>query len=266
MPLSDAAAPAAMPDACPARDFERPRQAVVLVGGKGTRLGALAAQIPKPLMPIDGDVRFLDYLLESLGRCAFDDIVLLAGHLGKDVARRYAGAHVGPARVEVWCEPSPAGTAGALCYAADRLGECFLMTNGDSLFEMDYLALAGCLGPSDVGALALRRVEDAARYGSVACEGGRIVGFREKDPQAGAGLISGGVYVLRRSVLDYIDRQPCSMESDVFPKLAACGRLAGRAFEGFFLDIGLPETLEEARRVIPGRMGALRAPRIANSE
>jgi D-glycero-D-manno-heptose 1,7-bisphosphate phosphatase len=241
---------------------DRPRQAVILVGGRGTRLGALAAQIPKPLMPIEGDVRFLDYLLESVARCAFDEILLLAGHLGAEVDARYGGARIGSGRVAVLCEPAPAGTAGALLHAADRLEDRFLMTNGDSVFDIDYGALADCLGAEDVGALALRRIEDAARYGSVACEGGRIVAFREKDPQAGAGLISGGVYVLRRSVLDWIERTPCSIETEIFPKLAACGRLAGKAFEGFFLDIGLPETLAEARRVIPLRF----AQRVANSE
>jgi D-glycero-D-manno-heptose 1,7-bisphosphate phosphatase len=230
------------------------RQALILVGGRGTRLGALAEGTPKPLMAIKGDVRFLDYLLENIARCGFDEILLLAGHLGTQVEARYQGASVQSSRIAVVRETAPAGTAGALAHVADRLHDRFLMTNGDSFFDIDYLALAKSLGEEDVGALALRRIDDAARYGRVLCEHGRILAFREKDPEAGAALISGGVYVLRRSVIDWIDRQPCSLETDVFPQLAASQRLAGVECEGFFLDIGLPETLAEARATLPQRI------------
>lgn len=231
------------------------RQGVILVGGRGTRLGALAADLPKPLVSIAGSTRFLDYLIADLARHGINDIVLLAGHLAQVVEQNYQGATVGSARVRVVAEPEPAGTAGALRHVAGLLDETFLLANGDSLFDTNYLALDAALGATDVGAIALRRVQDAARYGRVVVEGERITGFHEKDATfQGSALISAGVYLLRRRVLDLISQSPCSIEQDVFPKLAAEGKLVGVESAGDFIDIGLPETLKEARADLPTRM------------
>lgn len=236
------------------------RQAVILVGGRGTRLGALTRDIPKPMMPIAGDARLLDYLLHNVARHGVEDIVLLAGHLGDVLRERYEGAHFAGATVRVIQEPAPAGTAGALRYAADTLHEQFLMTNGDSLFDANYLALGPAMRADDVGAIALRRVPDAARYGRVEVEGDRIVAFHEKDASfKGEALISSGFYMLRRSILDLVGEPPCSIEVDVFPKLAAARRLSSIESDGYFIDIGLPETLTEGRETLPAqaRRGAV---------
>ncbi len=231
------------------------RQAVVLVGGRGTRLGEAARNVPKPLLPIAGQKRFLDFLLENIARHGINEILLLAGHLGEIVEATYQGATFGGATVHVIREPSPAGTAGALIYARDRLDDVFLMSNGDSILDMNYLALAGELKPGTDGALALRLVDNVSRFAHVDLRGHRIVAFREKDVSAvGPGLISGGVYALRKSLLDRIKVNPCSIEIDIFPHLASEGRLAGLPVEGYFLDIGLPETLSEGRRDIADAM------------
>jgi histidinol-phosphate phosphatase family protein len=231
------------------------RQAVILVGGRGTRLGALAQDTPKPLMPIAGDKRFLDFLLEQFARHGVEEILLLAGHRGEQVAARYHGAKVLGAQVSVIREPQPAGTAGALRYASDRLDAAFLMTNGDSLIDFNLLALPLTLSADDLGALALRRVPDGRRFGRVDARDGRIVGFHEKDAAyEGDALISAGVYAMRQDILDEIGTLPCSLEADVFPKLAQSGRLAGLEVGGYFIDIGLPETLTEGRAALPDQM------------
>jgi D-glycero-D-manno-heptose 1,7-bisphosphate phosphatase len=228
------------------------RQAVILVGGRGTRLGALTRDIPKPLMAIAGAKAFLDYLIEDIARHGITDIVLLAGHLGAAVHQRYHEARLRDAQVRVVIEPQPAGTAGALNYAADLLDDTFLMSNGDSLFDINYLALTEAFGASDIGAMALRNVPDAARFGRVTLDGERIRSFHEKDASfAGEALISAGVYVLRRELLSLIKSTPCSIETNVFPALASEGRLAGKIFDGYFIDIGLPDTLDQARAEVP---------------
>jgi D,D-heptose 1,7-bisphosphate phosphatase len=228
------------------------RQAVLLVGGRGTRLGELAHNAPKPLLPIVGDKPFLDFLIENIVRTGIAEVLLLAGHLAEQVERRYDGATIRGASVSVIREPEPAGTAGALTYARDRLDDVFLMSNGDSILDMNYLALAEKLRPGIDGALALRQVDDVRRYAHVELAGDQIVGFREKDETAtGSGLISGGVYMLRKTILDRIKSLPCSIEVDIFPHVAVEGRLVGLPVKGYFLDIGLPETLGEARREMP---------------
>ncbi|HJU32704.1 MAG TPA: HAD-IIIA family hydrolase [Hyphomicrobiaceae bacterium] len=224
----------------------RVRQAVFLVGGKGTRLGAIAADTPKPLLEIAPGVRFLDVLIEEAARHGFDDIILLAGHLGAQVESLYQGKTVRQATIEVIREPSPAGTGGALLHAAHRLHQRFLLANGDALFECNLRALARSLEAPLTGRIALRRVPDVSRYGAVDLCGERVIAFREKAAQtAQPGLINGGIYLLDRAVLEHV-RVPCSLELDVFPKLAAAGRLAGHQFDGYFLDIGLPESYAQA--------------------
>jgi D-glycero-D-manno-heptose 1,7-bisphosphate phosphatase len=226
------------------------RQACILVGGKGTRLGDLTRTVPKPLLEIAPDITFLDIVIAELARQGFTDVVLLAGHLGNVVRERYDGRGVGAARVRVLIEPEPRGTGGALTCARDLLAPRFLLLNGDSFFDINMCALAAePLAANVEGLLALRRVADPARYGTVELTGSRITGFREKNPAAiGPALINAGIYVLAASVADRISTLPCSIETDVFPALAREGRLAGVEREGYFLDIGLPETLAQGRR------------------
>jgi D,D-heptose 1,7-bisphosphate phosphatase len=224
------------------------RQACILVGGKGTRLGDLTRATPKPLLRIGDDTVFLDLVTEQVARQGFDDIILLAGHLGHTVAQRYDGRRFGSARLRVLVEPEPRGTGGALISAQGILAPQFLLLNGDSYFDINVRALS--VEASDHEALiALHRAFDASRYGTVDLEAGKVRRFREKARDArGPTLINGGIYVLRRSILQRIRTLPCSIENDIFPALAAEGKLAGTVCDGYFLDIGLPDTLERGRQ------------------
>ena len=226
----------------------RTRQALFLVGGRGTRLGALSADTPKPMQEIAPGVRFLDLLLENAARMGFNDIVLLAGHLGDKVEAAYQGRRIGEAQIRVIRESQPMGTGGALAQAADVLDETFVLLNGDSFFDINLRSLTAAPLPAGGGRLALRMVDDTARYGSVQLDGNRIKAFIEKNPDLnGPGLINGGIYYLDRAMVDRI-AAPSSIESDVFPDLVREGRLEGIPFDGYFLDIGLPETLAQAQR------------------
>ena len=228
------------------------RQAVVLVGGLGTRLGALTAELPKPMLPI-GDRSFLARHLEDVARHGFDEILLLCGHKAGVIVDAFDGKTVHGATVRCVIEPSPLGTAGALRFASELLREEFYLFNGDSLFEFNLLDLETLGRGTDwVGKVALRPVPDTARYGRVTLAGERIENFAEKG-SGGPGLINAGVYLLRREVLSLIGEEPCSLERDVFPVLAERGSLFGRGYEGYFIDIGVPDDLERARQEIPER-------------
>ncbi len=229
------------------------KQAVILVGGRGTRLGEATRSTPKPLVAIAEECVFLDVLLDNVVRQGFDDVILLAGHLGEQVVARYDGREIGTARIRVVVETEPRGTGGALLEARDLLAPHFLLLNGDSYFDTNLRALATAAEASDAPALiALRRVPDGRRYGTVELDGARVMRFAEKNPDAsGAALINAGVYVLTRAILQRIEHLPCSIESDVFPMLASEGRMFGLEGRGYFIDIGLPETLERARAELP---------------
>jgi D-glycero-D-manno-heptose 1,7-bisphosphate phosphatase len=224
------------------------RQACILVGGMGTRLGDITRAVPKPLLEIAPGVSFLDIVIEQIARQGFTDVILLAGYLGDLVRERHDGRTFGLAQIRVLVEPEPRGTGGAIAYARDVIAPQFLLLNGDSFFDINIRALAAKAARTEA-LVALRRISDASRYGTVELEGNHIVRFREKASDVtGPALINTGVYVLRASVLDRIRMLPCSIERDVFPALAQQGQLAGDIREGYFLDIGLPETLERGRR------------------
>jgi D-glycero-D-manno-heptose 1,7-bisphosphate phosphatase len=197
------------------------------------------------LLEIAPGVSFLDIVIEQIARQGFTDVILLARYLGHLVRERYEARKFGAAQVRVLVEPEPRGTGGAVAYARDVIAPRFLLLNGDSFFDINIRALAA----EAPDAIALRRVSDSSRYGTVELEGNRIVRFREKASDVtGAALINAGIYVLDARVLERIRILPCSIERDVFPALAQEGRLAGYVREGFFLDIGLQETLERGRR------------------
>ena len=157
--------------------------------------------------------------------------------------------------IEVAIEPFPAGTGGALWHARECLEEQFFLLNGDTWFDIPLLRLGGRLlqEPSAVGVTALRQVADAARYGTVIVAHDRITEFSERPARPGPGLISGGVYAFRRSLLDHL-RERCSLERDVLPSLATNGDLRGLVFDGYFIDIGVPDDLERARRELGGKV------------
>jgi NDP-sugar pyrophosphorylase family protein len=224
------------------------RQAVVLVGGKGTRLGGLTAHTPKPLLPVAG-VPFLDWVMGLLDAEGITDVVLAGGFQG-GVLRDWLGQRKAQATVRTFIEDEPLGTGGALPKVADWLDDVFFVLNGDTLLDVPLQALGARLIESGaVGAVALRHIEDVARYGSVELDGDRVVSFGEKSTD-GPGWINGGVYALRRGAIDRLG-SPSSLERDLFPVLAESGDLVGLRCDGFFIDIGLPETYAAAQRSVP---------------
>lgn len=232
-------------------------QAAILIGGRGTRLGAAVSETPKPLLPVGGRP-FVEHVMLNLRRFGFNEFLLLAGYRAEVVRHDYgegcAFADEIDASIRVIVEPEPLGTAGALRHAAAHLREEFLLVNGDSIFDFNYLDLSHCTRPDEppdwLGRVALLPVEHADRYGFVDMDRGLIQAFREKPAAPTAGLINSGVYWLRSGIIDAIGKTPCSLEQDVFPRLAAIGRLVGRVYRGYFIDIGIPEDLLRAREML----------------
>lgn len=230
------------------------RQAVILCGGLGSRLGALTEETPKPLLTV-GDRPFLEILVQELTRYGVEEILLLAAYRSERIEAFAATLpeRLGrPLQVSVSIEPERAGTGGALHFARDRLADHFLMLNGDSLFDVDLNALAGLLRAelAAEAAVALRPLPEAGRYDDVALEGTRITRFGGRSGAAGPALINGGVYAMRRTILSAV-APACSLERDMLPGLARSGRLLGLPAEGFFLDIGVPEDFARAQTAIP---------------
>jgi mannose-1-phosphate guanylyltransferase len=236
-------------------------QAIVLVGGEGTRLRPLTNSTPKPALTLV-DRPFLAYMIEWLAGHGVSEVVLACGFL-PDVLQAALADEEDRAgvRIRYVAEPQPLGTAGAIRFAADALGEeleeRFLALNGDVLTDLDLSALLRVHGERDATAtLGLHPVEDASAFGLVqGDEEGRVLAFLEKTGEREPGEVNAGMYVLERSVLDLIPAgESVSIERDVFPRLVGAG-LHGLLLHGYWLDIGTPERyLQASWDILEGRV------------
>ncbi len=227
-------------------------QAIVLVGGEGTRLRPLTASVPKPALTLV-DRPFLAHMIEWLAGHGVTEVVLACGFLPDVLREALAGeeerAGLG---IRYVVEPERRGTAGAIRYAADQLGadldDRFLALNGDVLTDLDLSALLATHERRRARAtLGLHPVEDSSAYGLVRCgPSGDVLEFTEKTGEAVPGEINAGMYVLERSVLDLIPPdQEVSIERDVFPRLVGDG-LHGLRLDGYWMDIGTPQRYLQA--------------------
>ncbi|NTU70764.1 MAG: HAD-IIIA family hydrolase [Coriobacteriia bacterium] len=222
------------------------REAVILAGGLASRLGDIAATVPKSLLPAAGRP-FIDHLAWNLRRHGIERIVVAAGRLGEQLAEHVGDGSAWGVSAKVVVEPEPLGTGGAAALAARELeGDEFLLLNGDTLLDLNYLDLALARRAAGVPlAMALREVADTARYGAVTLAAdGRVSAFAEKDRE-GAGLINGGVYAMTRDVFAGRDGA-FSLERDVVPTLVEQGAVAGAVYPGAFVDIGVPDAYASA--------------------
>jgi mannose-1-phosphate guanylyltransferase len=219
-------------------------QAVILVGGEGTRLRPLTSTVPKPVVPLV-DRPFIAYMLEWLRAHGVDDVIMSCGFLATSVRNVLGDGSAYGLRLRFVEEPEPRGTGGALKYAESLLDERFLMLNGDVLTDIDLSAQLDRHETSGAtGTLALVPVDDPSAYGLVRLEEDtRVREFVEKPrpDEIDTNLISAGVYVLERSVLDLIPPdQKVSIEREVWPRLVGRG-LYGYAADAYWMDIGTPD-------------------------
>jgi mannose-1-phosphate guanylyltransferase len=223
-------------------------QALILAGGEGTRLRPLTYTVPKPVLPLVGRPH-IAYVIDWLVGHGVDDVIVSCGHLAEGMREAIAELEPG-VEIRYAEEPDARGTAGAIRFAEDLLGDRFLVLNGDVLCDLDLSALISQHGDTGARAtIALYPVANPSGYGLVhRRDDGEITEFLEKPSreQIDTDEINAGAYLLERSVLDRIppDRA-VSIEREVFPELIGEG-LYGIRLEGYWIDIGTPERFLEA--------------------
>ena len=222
---------------------------LLLVGGMGTRLRPLLSGKPKPLAPV-GDVPFLELLVLQLHSQGLRHLVMCTGFQAAQIQKEFGDGRKWNVTIDYSEETRPLGTAGAIRLAERFLSSTaeFVVMNGDSFLELDLGKLIRFHRENGGWAsIAVRRVPDAARYGTVRVDGeNRVVRFSEKMGIQEPGLINGGVYVFKREVLQHIPDGPCSLEKDVLPRLLENGVFALEQ-NGLFIDIGTPEDYARAQ-------------------
>ncbi|MCK9589230.1 MAG: nucleotidyltransferase family protein [Terrimicrobiaceae bacterium] len=244
--------------------------ALVLCGGRGTRLRAVLPDRPKPMAGVAGRP-FLDWLLLHLRACGIRHVVLSTGHKAEVIGAHYATTRI--PGMEILCarEPVPLGTGGAVVHAASsaehlhgwaRNTPGWLVLNGDSLAPSDYSLLPAETAKRNADAAILAvHVPDASRFGTLDVgSDGHLRAFQEKHP--GAGLINAGVYYLsRESLSEFPARRPLSMEREAIPGLLERGRrIIVPVVQAPFIDIGIPESLASAGTFLQEEMPHLNNP------
>jgi mannose-1-phosphate guanylyltransferase len=226
--------------------------AVVLVGGEGTRLRPLTYDIPKQMLPVV-DRPMIEHVVAWLARHGIERVVLSLGYRPTAFLEAFPSGELAGARLAYAIEPELLDTAGAVRFAAEAAGvdDTFLVLNGDVLSDFDVTSLVSRHKDSGAEAtIQLTPVEDTSSFGVVPTDDtGRVIAFIEK-PQPGTAptnLINAGCYVLEPAVLDLIPAgRRVSIERETFPTLVADGRLFAFESDSYWLDTGTPTNYLEA--------------------
>lgn len=238
-------------------------QAIVLVGGEGTRLRPLTYGTPKPMVPIVG-VPFLARTLERLAHAGIRDVILPAGYMPEAIVDYFGDGSALNMKITYVIEEAPLGTAGALKNVEQYIKGSFVVLNGDVLTSLDLRKMmAEHERKGGIGLLHCIRVEDPSAFGCVVHdENGLISAFVEKPPRetAPTNEINAGTYLFEHEVLDMIPAgRNVSIERETFPQIIASGKgLYAYTTDDYWIDLGKPEQYLDAHRdVLAGRMPLL---------
>jgi NDP-sugar pyrophosphorylase family protein len=248
-------------------------KAILLAGGKGTRLRPLTVHTPKPIVPIFNRA-FLHYQLDLLKQVPeIDEVILSLNYQPRRIEEMFGdGADLG-IKIRYVVEPIPLGTAGAIKYAGDKLTESVVVFNGDVMTELDLAAVIRLHRERRARAtIVLTPVENPSAYGLVETDGhGNIQRFLEKPKpeEITTNYINAGIYVLEPDTFDRIPSEiPWSIERSYFPSLIERGEaFVAYLYDGYWIDIGTPEKYAQVHQdIMDGRFkappfGDLSAPR-----
>jgi len=222
--------------------------AVVLAGGRGTRLRPYTTILPKPLVPIGDEFSILEIVLRQLVHRGFGRATLAIGHQGALIQAVVGDGSQWGIEVDYTTENEPLGTIGPLVGILDRLPEHFLVLNGDVLTDLDYADVLrdhAQAGGSLTIATYQRQID--VDFGVLQVEGDVVVGFEEK-PKLGYS-VSMGVYGLSRGTLaSYPVGRPLGFDQLVLDLLGGGKRPHAYHFDGYWLDIGRPDDYDRANQ------------------
>jgi NDP-sugar pyrophosphorylase family protein len=235
-------------------------KAILLAGGKGTRLRPLTIHTPKPIVPIF-DRPFLHYQLDRLKQVPeIDEVILSLNYQPRRIEEIFGDGGETGLGLKYVVEPAPLGTAGAVRYAGDSLRESVVVFNGDVLTQVDLASVIALHRERKAKAtIVLTPVEDPSAYGLVETDAaGHVLAFLEKPGKgvAKVNTINAGIYVLEPDTFDRIPKDtPWSIERSFFPSLVERGEtFVAYVDRGYWIDIGTPEKYMQVHRdVMDGR-------------
>jgi D-glycero-alpha-D-manno-heptose 1-phosphate guanylyltransferase len=223
------------------------REAVILAGGFGTRLQSVVADVPKPMAPVNGKP-FLEYLLNYALQQGIQHVVLSTGYK-HEVIENYFGTSYKTLAISYAQEVTPLGTGGGIQLALKKCKEKnVVILNGDSFFEVDLKVMEQKHDAvKSEFSIAAKKMFNFNRYGIIQTQGSKISAFEEKREVA-EGIINAGVYIIDREKFLALNLpEKFSMEKDYMEKFFPTHEFNAFEFNGYFIDIGIPEDYEKAQ-------------------
>ena len=223
-------------------------KAVILAGGFGTRLKDISKDIPKPMVSVVGKP-FLEHQIRFLKENGIKDIILTVHHKSEVIKSYFGTGHRWGINLIYADEERPLGTAGAIKNTEKYIDDTFLVFNGDSYSEIDLKEILEFhRNKRGMATIAVKKIDDVSNFGSLTMNSDKIIEFEEKK-ETGEGNINCGVYLFEPKIFDYIESgKKVSLEKEIFPKLARDEKLWGFQYNGYFMDIGRPETYEKFKK------------------
>lgn len=228
-------------------------QAVIFVGGLGTRLGKITKKIPKPLIKVNNKP-FIEHLIYFFSKQGIKEIILLTGYK-KNLFKKKYHKKIFFQKTKVICcgENKPLGTGGALLNARKFLNNHFYLCNGDTYFNFNLQDLK--LGMKKNSLIKLAVAQDKSkqiRYSYLSINKSRVLSF-SSNKVTNSGHINSGYYFVNKKILKKINKKICSLEGDILPKLVKEKKVEAKFYkEKFnkFIDIGIPKDLKRSERFL----------------
>lgn len=220
-------------------------QALILVGGLGTRLRQVVNDRPKPMALVNSKP-FLEYLICNLKSQGVGNFILAVGYMGQAIEEYFGDGRRLGIKIKYSYEKEQLGTAGAIKNAENLIAsENLIVLNGDTFFYVNYKKLMDFhIKKASKFTMVLRKLDDTKRYGTVDIDvDGKILGFMGKNDYDKTNIINGGIYIVNKSLLECIpNSKSYSLENELMPRLISENiNIYGIIRNGYFIDIGIPE-------------------------
>lgn len=225
-------------------------EAVILAGGRGTRLNSVVNDRPKP-MALVNNKPFLEYLIHDLSEKKVSHVVLSVGYLAEQIKSHF-GSRFKDVSISYAHEQQPLGTGGGIALAAQKIsGDSFILLNGDTFVEFDLHQLVTTTENPCKNTILVKYLNQTHRYGTINFQDNRLLSFNEKNKDQ-AGYINTGVYHLKKSIFDNFKvNQAFSFEQDFMSDPEVRDEFRVVTTTGKFIDIGIPEDYQRASTILP---------------
>ena len=228
------------------------KQAVILVGGYGTRLGNLTRNTPKPYLEVLNKP-FIEHIIQNLSRYGIEEVLLFSSYKSEVFVRKYHEKKIYSVKIKVMIELEPMGTGGGLLEFYDHLETKFFLINGDTYLDVDLKAVSDFSNNIESGAIICSSFQtDTRRFGSITIDENNLVTeFIEKNSKTTTqGYINAGHYLFFKNTLNHFQKDTLSIEKDIFPELKRKEELYAFKTDGFFLDIGIKESFYKSSELM----------------